>query len=218
MDILDSRMLRYTDCFAQKFTSPGEIQYQITTLGGTYLPLDPGEAFTINVKAQNKDSHLKPDQEIGQHQITVRREGQRFVADSPKLEIEVGDVVLWRTDDPSIPGFAVRGEGKDVSFDSTALSSNSLYTHAFGSPGEYRWVDANGGPVTGILRVNPLPSTDKSEYERWAKNLSVGLLVTVNDRSATPYDMKLAVGQTVFWAIEKASGITITDARLVSKT
>lgn len=217
MDILDSRALRYTDCFAQKFTSPGQVQYQITTSGGTFLPLDPDHVFTIEVKERPKEAKPKADDEGETHEVTVRRDGQQFTADPPKLQISVGDVVLWRANDPATPGFAIRGEGKGSSFDSSALTANSLYTHAFGTPGEYRWVDANGGPVSGVLRVNPLPSDDKKERDKWIKNLSIGLLVTVNGNSATPNDIKMAVGQTVFWAIEKASGITITDARLVPK-
>jgi plastocyanin len=217
MDTLDSRALRYTDCFAQKISSPGQIQYQITTMAGTCLPIDPDHVFTINVKEHGKDYQPKPDEDGKQHEVIVRREGQKFVADPPALEITVGDVVLWRSNDPSTPGFTVRGQGKDISFDSSALASNALYTHAFGVPGEYRWVDANGGPVSGVIQVNPLASTDKKECERWAENLSVGLLITVNGSSATPNNIKMAVGQTVFWAVEKASGISITDARFIQK-
>ena len=215
MDILDSRALRYTDCFAHKFSAPGKVQYQITSMGGTFLPFDPDHVFTIDVKERPKDSKTKSDDEGAQHEVIVRHDGQLFTGEPARLEITAGDVVMWRTKDQSTPGFAVRGSGKGTAFDSSALTGNSLYTHAFGIPGEYRWVDANGGPVSGILRVNPLPSDDKKERERWVKNLSIGLLITVNGNSATPNDMKMAVGQTVFWAIEKASGITITDARLV---
>lgn len=217
MEILDSRALRYTDCFAQKFTSPGQVQYQITTSGGTFLPLDPDHTFTIEVKEGAKEAKPKADDEGESHEVTIRRDGQQFVADPPKLQISVGDVVMWRTNDPATPAFALRGQGKGGAFDSSSLTGNSLYTHAFGTPGEYRWVDANGGPVAGVLQVNPLPSDDKKERDKWVKNLSIGLLVTVNGDSATPNNIKMAVGQTVFWAIEKASGITITDARLVPK-
>lgn len=217
MDTLDSRVLRYTDCFAQKFTSPGQVKYQITISGGTFLPLDPDHVFTIEVKEGAQGAKPKPDDENESHEVTVRRDGQKFIADPPALQISVGDVVLWRTNDSSTPGFAIRGEGKGNSFDSSALTGNSLYTHAFGIPGEYKWVDANGGPVSGVLQVNPLPSDDKKERDKWIKNLSIGLLITVNGNSATPNNIKMAVGQTVFWAIEKASGITITDARLVPK-
>jgi plastocyanin len=211
MNTLDSRSLRYTDCFAQKFSSPGQVLYRVTTGAGACLPVE-GTTFTIDVSecaASKKEGK--------QHQITIRREGQSLVADPPHLEIEAGEMVLWHAPDPSTPGFTVRGEGKCITFDSSALTSEAVYTHAFGTPGDYAWVDANGGPVSGVVEVRPLDPANREECEKWLKSLKNGTLITINGEKATPGRVQILAGQTVFWAVEKASGISITDARLVQR-
>jgi hypothetical protein len=49
MSTLDSRSLRYVDCFAQRFSTPGEVAYDITTTAGARVALEPG-SFKIRVK------------------------------------------------------------------------------------------------------------------------------------------------------------------------
>ena len=208
MDTLDSRSLRYIDCFGQKLSSPGQLRYRLATAAGAWLPVD-GHIFTIDVKRGRRASNKGQ-----QHNVTVRREGQRLVADPSHLEIEAGDMVLWHTPDPSISGFTVRGEGAGDTFDSAALSSEAVYTHAFGTPGDYHWVDANGGPASGTVQVRALAPVNKEEFEKWVGALKNGALITINGDKATPERVQILVGQTVFWAVEKAPGISITDARL----
>jgi plastocyanin len=213
MDSLDSRFLRYVDCFGQKFSSAGKVRYRLTAGGGDWLPPAEG-AYTIEVKK----SHNPPDKG-NQHNVTVRREGKRLVAEPPHLEIEAGDLVLWHAADSSIAGFGVRGETerKGEIFDSTAIEETAVYTHAFGLPGEYRWIDAHGSRVAGLVQVRAVDGADKTQVEKWKATLGTGALITINGDKVTPQRLQILVGQTVFWAIEKAPGISITDARLVQR-
>lgn len=209
MDMLDSRCLRYTDCFAQKFAAPGRFRYHVTHAAGAWLPVEE-RAFTINVKERGKARGKGR-----QHNVGIRREGKGLLAVTAQLEIEAGDMVLWNTADPAVPGFVVSGEGANIAFNSAALNSEAVYTHAFGTPGEFRWVDANGSKLSGVVRVRPIERADKDGFQKWVATLKQGSLVTISGEKATPEEVEILVGQTVFWAVEKASGITITDVRLV---
>jgi len=237
MSTLDSRSLQYVDCFGQKFSSPGTVRYRLTTAAGADQPVEEDieeETFTIEVK---DGPRLQAGErgESRQHQVSVRQEEpelvqeagapapgrqrrrrrKRLVADPPRLEIAVGDVVLWNSPEPSPPGFAVRGEGENHTFDSSSLVSECVYTHAFGTPDDYEWVDANGGRVSGVVRVRSLDVNNKAERKRWLEAMKDGALVVIRDDQAEPDQIDIVAGQTVFWAIQYAPGITITDARLI---
>lgn len=212
MDTLDSRSLRYIDCFAQKFSTPGQVRYRISTLAGACLPLEDEGEFTIDVNSLSDKSG-----ESQQHDVQVRREGKKFVADPPHLEIHSGDMVLWNTPDPSIAGYVVVGKGAEGKFDSSALNSEAVFTHAFGTPGEYKWVDANNGKISGVIYVHSLDPKDKEQCQKWLATLEEGSLITIEGDSVYPEKMEILTGQTVFWAVQRALGISITDSRLVVK-
>ena len=234
MSTLDSRSLQYVDCFGQKFSSPGTVRYRLTTAAGADLPVEDTEeeTFTIEVK-DGPGPQAGERRESRQHQVSVRQEGpelvqeagaptpgsrrrrKRLVADPPRLEIAVGDVVLWNSPEPSTRGFAVRGEDDNYTFDSSSLVSECVYTHAFGAPGDYEWVDANGGRVSGVVRVRSLDANNKAERKRWLAAMRDGALVVITDDQADPNQLDIVAGQTVFWAVQQASGITVTDASLV---
>jgi plastocyanin len=213
MDTLDSRALHYIDVFAQKFSTLGLVRYRLTTAAGFCLPVGEDEdTFTIEVEGREEGK-----QQGRQHNVTIRQEGQRLIADPPHLKIEVGDIVLWHAPDPSTPGFTVRGEGASGTFDSSALNSEALYAHPFSTPGEYEWVDANGGRVSGVIHVQSLDPNNREECERWLAALAKGTLITIKGDEAVPDRVEIITGQTIFWAVENASGITITDARFVQR-
>jgi plastocyanin len=212
MDTLDSRSLRYIDCFAQKFATPGHVHYRISTLAGACLPVGDEGEFTIDVKARAEKSG-----ESQQHDVQVRREGNKFVADPPHLEIHAGDMVLWNTPDPGVTGYVVVGRGSGGKFDSSALNSDAVFTHAFGTPGEYEWVDANKGKISGVIHVLSLDPKDKEQCQKWLATLEQGSLITIEGDSVRPEKIEILTGQTVFWAVQKAPGISITDSRLVVK-
>jgi plastocyanin len=212
MDTLDSRSLRYIDCFAQKFAAPGHVHYRISTLAGACLPIEDEGEFIIDVRARAEKGG-----ESQQHTVQVRRDGNKFVADPAHLEIHAGDLVLWNTPDPSIGGYVVVGKGAGGKFDSSALTSEAVFTHAFGSPGEYKWVDAHRGKISGVIQVKSLDPKDKEQCQKWLTKLEQGSLIVIEGDSANPSKLEILTGQTVFWAVQKAPGISITDSRLVMK-
>jgi plastocyanin len=210
MTSLDSRSLRYTDCYARLFAAPGEARYSITTAAGMPFALEPDE-YVINVK------EAPSPREGEQHMVTVRREGRRFVAEPSSLDIVAGDSVMWHAPDTSLMGFAVRGQDAAGGFDSRALEASVVYTHAFGTPGEFAWVDANGSGLGGIVHVRP-PQTEARAYAReWAQRVTDGFLVVISGDRADPPKLEVDIGQTVFFAVEKARGITITDRSLLGE-
>ena len=208
MSTLDSRSLRYVDSFTQRFSKPGEVIYQITTTAGAAVSLEPGP-FKIHIKEA-------PGQREGeQHFVTIKRDGRRFIAEPTELDINAGDNVLWHASDPKIAGYAVRGNGAGGGFDSTALAAETVYTHAFGLPGEFRWIDANGGRASGLINVRQVNSKHEREMAAWVDHVKEGVLVVISGDRVEPNEVNIFIGQTIFFAVEKAPGITITDSRLL---
>lgn len=218
MDALDSRSLRYTDCFVQQFPAADKISYWITSPVGRFMPADEERAFTIHVSA--KGANTKKGKADGQqHTVTVRYKDGTFLADPPELEIAAGDFVLWNTPDPAAPGFVVMGEGEQTKFDSAALSAGSVYTHAFGLPGEYSWMDANCTSIQGKIRVSmpEMNMQDPKGYQRkLLKTLEQPVMIVVKDEHTDTVDAQAIVGQTVVWAVERSSGTAVVDTRLVA--
>jgi len=212
MNTLDSRSLSYTDCFMQKFSAAGQFVYEL--LPSTIAGLGHDEdLFTIDIKPRESKGG-----EPNQHHINVARRNGTLVAEPPRLTIEAGDVVIWNTNDSSITGYVVRGEGKGGRFSSDALQNEAVYSHSFGIPGSYSWLDPHGGSASGVIEVQPVDASDEAAAARWREKLAIGTVITVSDKRVNPSKVKILVGQTVFWAIEKASGMAIADARLVKKT
>lgn len=210
MNDLDSRFLKLGDCFAQKFSRPGTYRYIVTTAAGACLPVRE-DTYTIVVKPRNSKS------DGGQHNVVVNTESGKLVAQPPEIVIEAGDVVLWHTLDAATPGFAVVGECEGKKFDSTALTAEALYSHAFGTPGRYVWVDAHRGKLRGEINVRAVDSCKPEDRKDWLEALRKGTLITVAGHRSEPEHVEILAGQTVFWAVEKAEGISITDTRLVRR-
>ena len=206
---LDSRSLTFVDTFAQRFPATGSIEYRLSTAALACL-LPDADVFTIEVRKRDNGG------EGQQHGVTVHVKDGRLAADPPRLTIQQDDVVLWNAPDASISGFAVQGDGEGFSFSSAALRSQCLYSHAFLTPGEVRWVDANGGATSGTIRVLSVDSSDAEACRRWSESLEQASVVTVEGNSATPERLEVLTGQTVFWAISDASDITVTDERLIA--
>jgi len=205
---LDSRTLTYVNCFAQRFASTGTIRYR---LSGAPLPcpLPDDDVFTIEVREGDAGS------EGQQHDVTVRVKDGRLAADPPQLAVQQRDTVLWNAPDASIPGFTVQGDGEGFSFSSAALRSECLYSHAFLTSGDVKWVDANGGPTSGTIRVRSVDASDPETCRRWVDSLEQASVITVEGETATPGRLEVLTGQTVFWAITNAGGISVTDERLI---
>lgn len=214
MDNLDSRSLRFFDCYAQQFAAPGRVRYRLGAMTLEWLSL--GEhSFAIEVAARPGGKQASGKEKSKQHHLALRREGQQLVADPPSLEIVAGDVVMWHAADVTVPGFAVHGEGPDGAFGSGALRAGAVYTHAFGVPGDYEWLDARGSHVGGVVKVRPVEGLNKETGGKWMASLRAGTAITIDEGKATPEQVEIVVGQTVFWIVKSGPGITITDARLV---
>jgi plastocyanin len=146
--------------------------------------------------------------------------GNRLVADPPQLSIVQGDFVLWHSHIAATPAYVIQGEGEGEaeagSFDSTALTSETLYTHAFGVPGDYEWSDAYCQAVRGVVKVAlPPEPEDRTQGRRMMEALTQGTVVTIEGDRSDPSEVSILVGQTVFFAVAAADGITITDSRLL---
>lgn len=211
MDNLDSRLLRYTDTFVKRFSEPGHVEYRFG-LGGPIAISQDRKPFTIDVKPpkQNKEKNK-------QHNLVVRREGGRLIANPMNLEIVVGDMVLWHTPDSQIPGFAIQGRMKGKTFESATLRDEMIFSHAFGLPGEYHWVDGYGGNLSGVIYVEMVQGTSDKASLRWQKALREGTLIHIRGTSVEPKEVKILVGQTVFWVVEESDGICIADARIAKQ-
>jgi plastocyanin len=205
MNVLDSRLLSEVDCFARRFVEPGLYSYRVTSAATACVP-EAGEQFTIEVAEKGR--------EPAQHEVAVRREDDRLLAEPSTLRIDAGDTVLWHAAGASTPAFAIRGEARDGVFDSSALTSDTLYTHAFGTAGEHRWVDVHGSGLRGEVVVRDLDMHDPEQCRKWLERLAEGVLVTIQRGRATPKRVEIVTGQRVFWLVARAEkGITITDER-----
>jgi plastocyanin len=207
MDTLDSRVLSYVDCFARRFAKAGTVKYDITS-ASVRCGLHDEDAFAIEVRERRERGD-----EGAQHDVTVRMKAGRFTVEPAKLSIQAGDVVMWHGANSAVPGFIVSGLAGDQRFSSASLDSESLFTHAFGVPGTYEWGDTGQSDIGGRIVVKDLDTKSKEDCEKWMRALSQGALVTIKGR-AEPQQVEIVTGQTVFFAVVDAPGITITDERL----
>jgi len=204
MNTLDSRFCRLGDTFAQRFAQPGNYAYDFNLPG--VPPFGHANRYSISVKGA-----FDSNKEGKQHFVTVRRDGTNFVSDPPKLEIETGDVVLWSTNEANTPGFSISGKSETDSFNSGDMVRNAMYSHAFGSPGEIEWLDANAHGPSGKIVVK-MPKTDSAkDMEAFQETLTQGSVIIINGKKADKSQVEIFVGQTVFFAVEKAEGIAITQ-------
>jgi len=213
MNTLDSRSLNPGDCFAQKFTVPGEVRYFVAAGGGIAgVPARAAqnEGFLIDVRSKSPSGAGAG----AQHTVTVRREKGELKIDPAHLTIETGDFVLWYSTDGSVGGFGVAGEGSNFSFSSARMTSDAIYTHAFGVPGRYEWIDLVGGQVAGVVYVQAPDVKTIHDQNRWYQMLAQPASFEISGHTLTPKSVNIVVGQTVFWSIRQTSGVSVTDARL----
>lgn len=203
---LDSRVLSYLDCYAKKFSRAGRVEYRLMTGVSTCVPEDT--AFTMDVSGRGQG-------ESRQHDVEVRYVNRSLTAEPAHLDIQPGDMVLWHAVDSTVPGFTVRGTAPEGDFDSGAMEQEAVYTHAFGSAGTYSWTDANAGDVSGTVEVVDPDGLRQKDCAKWIESLAEGALIHIAGATAKPDRIRILTGQTVFWAVEKAPGISITDKRLL---
>jgi len=206
MTTLDSRQLSYVNTFGRRFGEPGAVRYRLVSAAVACQP--PGDDLPFTIENGDKG-------ETRQHDVTVRQRGERLAADPAELQIGAGDVVLWH----SLAGtnaYVVQGQGAGGEFDSSSLTGDTLYTHAFGVPGDYEWVDARGRSVKGLVRVGTLETSERDPCREWMRALENGTLVVIEGARSDPSEVSILAGQTVFFAVTAADGITITDSGFVT--
>lgn len=203
--MFDSRSLRNTNFYIQKIPVVGILNYRLTNAGGGIS----GTEYTI--KVIGTDEKRKPRQ----HSLNVLREARVLRVNQPEIEASIGDAMIWSAADREVPGFAVRGKVGDFEFDSTALYSEAVFTNAFGMPGDYEWRDANGSSIGGVIHVRDPKLESPRDQRKWLETLKEGKLILIRGKNVEPQEVEILTGQTIFWAVEKADGITITDTRLL---
>ena len=204
MDTLDSRALRFNDCYAQRFMKTGKYAYNVLPVLGYCVT---GERpFSIHVGESTHDR-------MKQHSVIVRFKDGRFTVDKETLTIAAGDLVLWNCPDTKAVPYTVTGEREF--FSSDRLVNESGYSHAFGSADQYEWTDAFGTGASGVIRVKEAECKTAEDFQRWQKQLAKGTLVTITGSTAEPREVDVVTGQTVFFIVTKGPGISITDKRLL---
>lgn len=207
LDTLDSRTLGRTDCYGQRFMRAGTYAYNVLPAGGHHITDE--RPFTIEVRERGGEARME------QHTVVVRYADGRFTPEQPEITIQEGDLVLWNCPDRAVP-YVVAGDREF--FASDRLTNECGYSHAFGSAGEYRWTDAYGSQLAGLVRVKDPHVEDHGELQRWQESLKKGTVVMIEGARTEPQEVEIVIGQTVFFAVTKTSGVSITDERLLHRT
>jgi len=216
MYTLDSRSMGPLDCFVQKVTEPGDLVFEIRKSAAGFCPMDKDAVMRVKVKA-NKASRAQQRTSGKQHSVPVIYDDDGFQTKSLPKDLVQGDAILFHQADTKAPGFAVIGRMGKTEFSSTELRDQVVFSHPFGLPGRYQWVDANGSGVGGVIVVENEPAMGKDGAKRAIERMSEGVMVHIVGNKVKPKELRIATGQTVFFAVEGTDGITITDVTLLTK-
>ncbi|MEO6505608.1 MAG: hypothetical protein ABIW36_13540 [Terrimesophilobacter sp.] len=197
---LDSRAIGYTDTYGQRFMREGNYRYAVTRAGCADLAQE--HPFTVEVRNGGTET-------MTQHTVMLSHAGGVFEPEPGSVEIATGDLVAWACRDADAPSFEVVGTADF--FRSARLVNESGYAHAFSEPGDYEWVDLYGSGLTGVVRVTAPDVSTTEGLAEWQKELSQGTLVMISGATADPAEVTIVTGQTVYFAVTKAPGISITD-------
>lgn len=202
----DSRALDFTDSYGQRFMREGTYRYDVVTAGCGGLSAE----FPYSIEVASGDG------EMTQHTVMLKSEKGALRPDPAELRVTTGDLVTWACREPSAPVFEVIGE-RDF-FSSARLVNESGYAHAFGTAGEYTWVDAYGSGLHGTVVVVDPVCNSKEELTSWQARLAIGELVMITGAEADPAQVEILTGQTVYFAVTKGPGVSISDSRLIFPT
>jgi plastocyanin len=207
IESFDSRALRFNDCYGQRFMREGTYHYNILPVLGHYISEE--RPFKINVISRTSEARMH------QHSILITTNQRGFQVSQAELEIEAGDLVLWNCPEATSTPYGI--VGNKPFFASHRLVNESGYSHAFASAGEYYWMDAYGSQASGVIRVSDPECKDEADFQRWRQLLSKGTLVMIDHDQVNPKEVEIVTGQTVFFAIMKGPGISITDRVLLAE-
>ena len=206
-DLLDSRALGPTDAWGQRFMREGTFRYAVQR-AGTATMIDE---YPLNVVVQGERGKKK----MKQHLVMLHHDPARgtWRPEKDTIEIRSGDLVLWACREPGTPPFEIVGEKEFLR--SARMINECGYAHAFASAGTYEWRDANGSGLGGRVIVRDPPCRSAGDLEKWRQSLAEGALVMIDRDRAEPERLEILTGQTVYFAIVQASGVTVTDERLL---
>jgi plastocyanin len=204
LNVLDSRAIGRASCFAQRFMRPGSYPYAIVPGYGQAIASD--HAFVIDVSGEKRD-------DMEQHNVLVSQSDKGFDVDRPQLSVRTGDLVLWSGDGRTTTSFAIVGQQEF--FSSHRMVNECGYSHAFGIAGEYQWEDAFGSGMSGRIHVDAPQSGEAKGFARWQRQLQQGTVVMIQDGRVEPAEVKIVVGQRIFFAVVTSRGVSITDSRLL---
>jgi plastocyanin len=218
--MFDSSALTLVNCFGQRFPAVGTFPYGLAQTDAASA-LASAYPFTIKVMPSQGG-------EAQQHDVVVKKGDGELAAEPPELTIAAGDLVLWNSPDPSIPGFAVQvslppvpalrilflaiDPSRAVEIESTGsarMHNNAFFTHPFGLPGDYRWMDANGGKAAGVIHVRTLTTKSDADRQAWLDRLAEGVGIAIRGDSVDKPEVDIIAGQTVVWSINSSYGIHI---------
>jgi plastocyanin len=192
-DTFDSRALRYTDCYGQRFMRTGTFPYDV--VAAHLAPTVTKGPYTVKVGPRTSDGVMT------QHTVIIDT-------------VEEGDLVLWACPHAQTR-YAVVGDTEF--FGSPTLINECGFSHAFASAGEYPWRDANGGKLRGVVHVRDPRTTDNRSFAAWKRSIEKGALVMITGDAADPAEIDVVTGQTVYFAVAKGPGVTVTDVRTLGE-
>ena len=205
-DRLDSRALRFNDCYGQRFMKPGTYRYHVLAAGGQFVDVE--RPFVIQVGERRSENVMN------QQTVRLRYEKHRFTPDKPELTIESGDLVIWNCPDQNAPAYAVQGE-KEF-FSSARMMNESGFSHAFSSPGVYEWSDAYGSGIRGVVHVTDPKVKDQAGLAAWRERLAKAALVMIDKGEVKPASVEVVTGQTVYFAITVSGGVSVTAQQTIA--
>src|SRR3954471_15384300 len=202
---LDSRALGRLDCYGQRFMRPGDYRYDIVPAHGRAISTD--RPYLVRVKSGEGEAGMN------QHDVRITHADGGWRPSHCELTVNVGDLVLWNCPDADRP-YAVVGD-HDF-FGSDRLVNECGFSHVFGTAGVFHWVYSHGGAASGTVRVRQPDCTGEAGMKRWQEALAEGSLVMIGEDGPAPREIDIIAGQTVYFAVVKTGGISITDERLLA--
>ena len=166
MDTLDSRFLRIGDCIAIKFKTPGTLRHMLST--GSHVRTEAGRTSAELGESQGR----RPAGQTAHHSGKKRR-----AAGCGQYQRRRRSGGRHRAVAHYGPGHSTDSrwvaQGEKHEFSSHLLKDEAVYTHAFGSPGTYEWVDPVGGDFRVVV-VKPVTPKNDKERQAWLDSLSKG--------------------------------------------
>src|SRR6266571_8512396 len=120
IDSFDSRALRATDCYGQRFMRPGTYRYDV--VNAAWAPATTEHPYEVNVVAGDG----KKPGEMTQHTVAVRSDGKHYRPEHEQVTVAEGDLVVWNSHDATKTPFAVVGD-KDF-FGNAALVNEAGFS------------------------------------------------------------------------------------------